>query len=74
MDNPMDKEQVKEWKAAYDAFNRYEVEQRRLETFADRLRAFTSILHFGETLAKRPRPLYDQTIVDRWAKIRKSYD
>ncbi len=70
MDRTALKQQVKEWKAGYDAFNQYEVEQRRAETFADRLRAFTNILQFGESIPARPRPLFDEAIQKRWAKIR----
>ena len=64
------KQQVKEWKANYDAFNRMEVDWRRKATFADRIRDLSMVLEAANQMPARERPLLDEAIMSRWNRIR----
>ena len=73
MDKETMKQQVKEWKANYDAFNRMEAEWRRKATFADRHHDLSLVLKAANQMPCRERPLEDEVVMRRWNIIRRAH-
>ena len=66
----MNKETVRRWKAGWEAFNRWEAEQRRNQTFAERWAAFAAVDSLVASVNK-PVPEKDVTLPrERWLKLK----
>lgn len=69
----MDPKVVREWKAGYDAMNRFVDEERRLATPAERYRALLNIWGLSRELHLfKPKPL-DLDVSARWQRLREAH-
>ncbi len=73
MDFEQQKQVVREQRAGYALFHRFEVEEWRKANFTDRLRDYADIMEFSKHLPLPDTPR-DTSVMERWAKIRKRYD
>ncbi|MDE2126751.1 MAG: hypothetical protein KGJ62_09185 [Armatimonadetes bacterium] len=67
------KQVVREQRAGYEAFHRFEVQEWRKATFPEKLRDYAAIIQFAERIPQRA-PLYaSNSVAERWEKIRARY-
>jgi len=69
----MDAKQVREWKAGYDAFNQWELEERRKATPQERFRSLVAIWRQARLLGHLGPKEIDFKVIDTWQRLRDAY-
>lgn len=69
----MDRDQVRKWKARYDAFNLWEEEQLRLQTHQDRFQSLVAIWSQAALLGHLGPKEIDLTVTEKWNALRTAY-
>jgi hypothetical protein len=73
MDLEMHKQIVKRQQAGYASLRKIEIDRMRKATFADRLKAFLSIMNFADAMGIRDIRPDDAEVTEKWRKIRARY-
>jgi hypothetical protein len=70
MDFEEQKRIVQQQRAGFAAFHRFEVEEWRKATFAERLRDYVAIMRFAEVIPERAPRKRDNSVTERYQMIR----
>ncbi|MFX8999783.1 hypothetical protein ABTN27_20655, partial [Acinetobacter baumannii] len=62
----LDAKLVKEWKAGYDAANKFQLEERRRATYQERFVGLQAIWRQAAFLGIKPSESYDLSVNDIW--------
>jgi hypothetical protein len=65
---------LREQKAGYDTLHKFEVEEWRAATFADKLRDLADLMAFSRAVMMRPAPDTGAVVRERWQLIRERHE
>ena len=74
MDFEDQKRIMREQRAGYAALRKFEIEEMRRATFADRLEAFQQIMRFSKHMKCDASRADDDAVTATWVKVRTRYE